>query len=376
MLRRGPRRAAALGAALLGSLLLAAAWGAEGECPSRGGPSRLCRGRQRPVSAGRAEPVGRAGGALGSGAGRRRLLPAPLRSGPLGAAAPAWLGRVSPQSASAATARPTAAAGEWPPAAPRASTGWRCGAAPAPRYRQVGPAVGAGGVRAVGGRWAVSGERAAGGHRQRGADGPAALLQSPRTTTAAGTRTATPRPGATFEAPPGIPSGDAATSPRAQVGAAPARPPSPACPGRCSSLLCPADGVWLCRQGGVPSAHKQPRAVAASLPSPGHGAFPALPPSPALRGHICLPAAPCSAPRALPLVPEKGCAEPCGPPRPPFHQHYRALRLCCRRLRSGHLGTAEMLLQHHCGARSCCLNKLSECLGVFGNRWGGRTWRK
>lgn len=117
MLRGGPLRA--LGAVLLGSLLLAAARGAEGECrPARGGPA-LLRGTK-------AGPGGE-----------------PPARGDL----PAWPGLVFLQSASAETARPTAGTGGWPPAAPRASTGWRCGARPAPRSRQVGAGGGGTGRR-------------------------------------------------------------------------------------------------------------------------------------------------------------------------------------------------------------------------------------
>lgn len=74
----------------------------------------------------------------GDGGGRAGELP-----GAAGAARAAREARlVSPQNASAVTASPTAAAGEWPPAAPRASTGGWCGTAPAPRSRQVGPGPG------------------------------------------------------------------------------------------------------------------------------------------------------------------------------------------------------------------------------------------
>lgn len=103
MLRGAPR----LGAVLL-LLLLASARGAEGEWGLcwRLGPGGGFRGR-----------------------GVQRGLPG----------SPRTPGLLSPQSASAATARPTAGAGAWPPEEPRASTGgWRCGAGPAPSSRQVG----------------------------------------------------------------------------------------------------------------------------------------------------------------------------------------------------------------------------------------------
>lgn len=154
-----------------------------------------------------------------------------------------------------------------------------------------------------------------------GADGPAALQQSPRTTTAAETRTATPRPGATSEAQPGSPSGAPATSLGAQVGAAPAAPPPspPALPGALPSPACLLPlGAGFVTQGGVSPAHKQPRAMAAPAALPQERSVPgaALQLSPVC-AHICLPAVPCSAPRAFPLVPAKARAKPCPPL--PFH---------------------------------------------------------
>lgn len=106
-----------------------------------------------------------------------------------------------------------------------------------------------------------------------GADGPAALQQSPRTTTAAETRTATPRPGATSEAQPGSPSGAPATSLGAQVGAAPAAPPPfSSCPPRGIALpgLPPAAGGWVCHPGwGVPCAQTTPGDGSTRCPPPG-----------------------------------------------------------------------------------------------------------
>lgn len=90
---------------LLGSLLLGAARGAEGECrPAFVGDKGRAREGENPLGEGRGRAGERPGAAGAARAARKARL-------------------VSPQSASAATARPTAAAGKWPPAAPRASTG-------------------------------------------------------------------------------------------------------------------------------------------------------------------------------------------------------------------------------------------------------------
>lgn len=249
---------------------------------------------------------------LGSGPGRR-WLPGP----------PAWLGPVSPQSASAATARPTAEAGEWPPAAPRASTGWQCGAAPAPRYRQVGPAVGAGAGGGSGGGggwgWAIWWEQAAGG-----------------TGTAAVTAL-------TVRCPPAVaedhnscrnPDGDAAPwcYIRGDAGVPERRPCDII---QCSGRSSPRRSPFSCLPGtllleascrwGLALSPGWSLLCAQTTPGCGsitaflrNGVYPGPPSSPPLCVHICLPAVPCSAPRAFPLVPEKVCAKPCGPPAPPI----------------------------------------------------------
>lgn len=226
-------------------------------------------------------PVGKAGAVLGSCSERRGLLGPPARLGSSLRRMPPRQRRVLPrQPASGYRRRPV------PQLADRAERPRRR----APGRWVRGPGEGRGG------------SRGSGGCRGR-ADGPAAPSQWMRTTTAAGTRTATPRPGATSKALPGSPSGDPATSPSAQVRAAAAGSP----------LFLPSL-AWPLRLGsgfvtrvGPSGAQTTPDYASTSL---GNTAYPRLPSSPRLCVHICLPAMPCSAPRALPLVPEKACEKP------------------------------------------------------------------
>lgn len=124
-------------------------------------------------------------------------------------------------------------------------------------------------------------------------------------------------------------------------------------PGLCFSR--PAAGVGVCHQGGwgPPPAHGQPQLRQPPLPFSGNRVYPGLPSGPCL--HICLPAAPCSTPRAFVLAPENACAKLC--PCTYFASRYGAVGSCCKRLRSGHLGTTETWVEHYRGACYSCLNK-------------------
>lgn len=123
-----------------------------------------------------------------------------------------------------------------------------------------------------------------------------------RTTTAAGTRTATPRPGATSKALPGSPSGDPATSPSAQVRAAAAGPclflPSLACP------LPP--GLGLSPGWGPLGAQTTPGYASTSL---GNTAYPALPTAPPVRAHLP-PSYAVLRPSSFAISARKGCENP------------------------------------------------------------------
>lgn len=201
--------------------------------------------------------MGKAGAALGSGP-ERLGLPGP----------PARLARLSAECLRGSGA------------SYRGSRQVASGGAPCLNWLTVRSGPGAGlpaGGSGPGGRW--GGSRGSGGCRGR-ADGPAALWQSMRTTTAAGTRTATPRPGATSKALPGSPSGDPATSPSAQVRASPAGLPL-----FLPSLACPVPrGAAFVTRVGSPLRTNNPGYGGSFL---GNTAYPGLPSSPRLCVHIC-----------------------------------------------------------------------------------------
>lgn len=113
------------------------------------------------------------------------------------------------------------------------------------------------------------------GGRDRGAEVPVltapCLPQPPRITTAAGTPTAPPRPGATSEVPMGSPRGDPATSPRAQVRAPPPFLSPHCCPPLGFVFPVPLLGLgFVTRVGGVPPLRTDsPSSSSLHCPSPG-----------------------------------------------------------------------------------------------------------
>lgn len=279
MLPGAPRRALRA-VLLLGSLLLGAARGAEGECrPGFVGD----KGRSREGEHPRGKGGGRAGERLGAAGAARAARKARLGSS---------LRRVPPRQRRVLPRQPASGLRRRP--VPQLADG-----AERPRRRAPG--------RWVRARGPAGGSGGSGGRRGR-ADGPAALWQSMRTTTAVGTRTATPRPGATSEALPGPPSGDPATSPSAQVRVAAAAPPTLFLP----SLACPLPrGAGLTPGWGPRCAQTTPGYASTSL---GNSAYPGLPSPPPVCAHLP-PSYAALRPgkMAFPLVPEKACEKPPAP---------------------------------------------------------------